>query len=105
MTYHITGFIKNTFSGSWNRHLLTGLVVLFGLYSFFIARTVVAVNQRKDVRAEIRDTQTRVSDLEIKYFNLASNIDMQKATELGFIDSQTPTFAYTKPAAETVAVR
>lgn len=86
---------RTIFSGSLNKTLLIALVAMFGVYSFFIARTVVAVNQRKDIRTDIRDLQAKVSDLEITYFNLTSGIDMAKASELGFVESSTTTFAYT----------
>ncbi len=74
------------------------------MYSFFIARSVVAINQRKTLYSDIRTAQAKVSDLEIEYFNIASSIDIQKAADLGFVESKTPTFAYTHPDAETVAV-
>lgn len=104
MQHIITNPIKNIFSGSWNRYLLVALVGMFGVYSFFIARSVVAINQRKTLYSEIRVSQAKVSDLEINYFNLASSIDIQKASALGFVESKTPTFAYTHPDAETVAL-
>lgn len=104
MQHIITNPIKNIFSGSWNRYLLLALVGMFVLYSFFIARSVVAINQRKTLYSEIRISQAKVSDLEINYFNLASSIDIQKASALGFVESKTPTFAYTHPDAETVAL-
>jgi hypothetical protein len=96
--------IRNIFSGSWNRYLLFVLIGMFVLYSFFIARSVVAINQRKTLYSEIRTMQTKVSDLEIEYFNIASSIDIQKASALGFVESKTPTFAYTHPDADTVAI-
>lgn len=104
MQHIITNPIKNIFSGSWNRYLLVALVGMFALYSFFIARSVVAINQRKTLYSEVRTSQAKVSDLEIKYFNLASSIDIQKAAALGFVESKTPTFAYTHPDADTVAL-
>ena len=96
--------IKNIFSGSLNRYLLLVLVGTFLLYSFFIARSVVAINQRKTLYSQVRTAQAKVSDLEIQYFNLASTIDIKKASELGFVESKTPTFAYTNPDADTVAL-
>lgn len=96
--------IRTIFSGSWNRYLLFVLAGTFVLYSFFIARSVVAINQRKALYTEVRTAQAKVSDLEIEYFNLASSIDIQKASDLGFVESKTPTFAYTHPDADTVAI-
>ncbi len=100
----LTSTIKSIFSGSWNQRLLIVLVVMFGAYSFFIARAVVAINERKALYSQVRTEQAKVADLEIKYFALASEIDKTKIEQLGFVDSQTPTFAYTHPAAETVAL-
>lgn len=105
MTNTLTNIIKNIFSGSMNQKLVLVLVVLFGSYSFFIARAVVAINHRKALHAEIRTMQAKVADLEINYFAIASQIDMNKVAQLGFIDSEAPVFAYTEPALETVAVR
>jgi hypothetical protein len=68
----LTSTIKNIFSGSMNQKLLIVLVVMFGAYSFFIARAVVAINERKALYAEVRTEQAKVADLEIKYFALAS---------------------------------
>ncbi len=96
--------IKKIYSGAYNTHLFVGVIGLFGLYSFFIASTVAAVNQRKDIRTDIRTVQAHVSDLEISYFNLASHIDMEKATTLGFVNAAVPKFAYTGTQEEKVAL-
>ena len=97
---------KNIISGRFNTGLLLMVVALFGAYSFFIGHSVVAINQRKDLLSQVRTTQSAVSDSEIKYFNLASAIDMNTVAKYGFVDSKTPDFAYTSPNGEdTVAVR
>lgn len=89
--------IRAVFSGSLNRQLVIVLVVLFGAYSFLIARTVIAINQRKSLYGTIRTEQAKVSALEISYFNLSANVGTDKIGELGFVDSQTPDFAYVQP--------
>lgn len=104
MQYIITNPIKNIFSGSWNRYLLMGLIGMFVVYSFFIARSVVAINQRKTLYSEIRTMQAKVSELETTYFNLASSLDTYKAATLGFVEAETPVFAYTQLEADTVAL-
>lgn len=88
-------FIKKLYSGSYNTHLFIGVIAMFGLYSFLVVSTIVSVNQRKDIRATIRTTQAQVSDLEISYFNLAAQVDIHKAEELGFVNAPVPKFAYT----------
>lgn len=98
--------LYNLISGSMNKALLGVFVALFFGYSFLIGSTVVSINQRKNLYADIRAKQAEVSELEISYFNLAQGIDMEKAKELGFQDAQTAIFAYTNPgASDTVAIR
>jgi hypothetical protein len=97
---------KKIFSGTLNTTLLMVVVGLFGAYSFFIGHSVIAINQRKALMGQVRTTQSDVSNSEIKYFNLASGIDMNTVSKLGFVDSQTPDFAYTQQTGQdTVAVR
>ncbi len=96
--------IKKMLGGAYNKHYLAGIVGLFAVYSFFIVSTVIAINQCKDLRVEMRTSQARVSELEIKYFALASSIDETKAQSLGFIASETPSFAYMSPLPEKVAL-
>lgn len=106
MTKTSFNLIIKLFNGSLNKTLLLALVGMFVVYSFFIARAVIAVNERKALYADLRTSQAKVSELEIKYFNLASAVDVEKAATLGFIESKNPTFAYTRPAVDTaVAVR
>ena len=97
-------FLKKAYSGAYNVHLFAGTVGLFCLYSFFIVGAVVAVNQRKDIRTEIHDVQATVSEREINYFDLASHVDIQKATDLGFVNEPVPKFAYVAGQDNTVAV-
>jgi hypothetical protein len=66
-------------------------------------QTVTLINERKDIRESIRQTQVGISDLEIQYFKLAQGIDKQTIEQLGFKESVVPVFAYTKPAYESVA--
>jgi hypothetical protein len=89
--------LRAVFSGSANRALLVMLALCFVSYSFLIARTVVSINQRKDVATQIQNAQANLAATEIKYFSMASTIDMTKAQSLGFVDSPTPDFAYTNP--------
>lgn len=105
MTTLFITILNKTLSGSYNKRLLGLLGLCFVAYSFCITRTVMAVNDRKDLRADIRETQTRVAELEINYFALAGSIDMDKARAAGFVEATGSAFVYTHPAAETVAVR
>jgi len=90
--------------GSWNHYLIYTIIALFGMYSFFIAGTVININERKDVRVAIRDMQSLVSELEINYFSTASTIDIEQATAFGFVESTDTRFTYTNPTTDTVAM-
>jgi len=98
--------LYNLISGSMNKALLGVVVMLFLGYSILIVGTIISINQRKDLYSEIRTKQAQVSELEVKYFNLAQQIDLEKVNELGFIDMPNAVFAYTIPGVkDSVAIR
>lgn len=83
---------------------LTACVGMLALsYVFMMIQTVTLINERKDIRESIRQTQVGISDLEIQYFKLAQGIDKQTIEQLGFKESVVPVFAYTKTAYDSVA--
>lgn len=101
----ITMTTKNMFTGSMNKWLLGIIVGLFVVYSVLIVTTILSINDRKNLYSDIRAKQAQLSELEIKYFNVAQQIDLNKARELGFVD-QAATFAYTNPISDNaVAIR
>lgn len=73
-------------------------------YMVLMVQTISLINDRKDIRSEIRNTQVAISDLEVKYFELAQSIDQKVITDLGFTESVIPVFAYTHTDYPTVAV-
>lgn len=84
---------------------LTFLVIgLFGSYLGVTIGTISLVNERKEIREEMRQTQIAISDLEVTYFDLAQAIDSETITQLGFTDSVVPVFAYTKEVYPSVAL-
>lgn len=100
MKSYIYQFIR----GTYNKHLLAALVVLFVSYSGLVAHTIISVNQRKDLRTEIRQTQSMVSDLEITFFAQASQINTTTISQLGLVDAPVPYFVYENPDVEKVAL-
>lgn len=94
--------VKNIFSGNLNKHLLGAMVFLFCIYSFLVARTVFSIDQRKSLDTELNVARSTVATSQINYFNLTSGIDMTKASELGFVNSETPDFAYMNPTGQNV---
>lgn len=74
------------------------------VYMILMVQTISLINERKDIRGSIRNTQVAISDLEVRYFELAQSIDQQVISDLGFTESTVPTFAYTHPDYPTVAM-
>lgn len=75
---------------------LTAVVVgLLCAYGGFMVSAISLIQERKEVRESIRQTQIAISDLEVDYFNLAQSIDTQTIQQLGFTESTVPVFAYT----------
>lgn len=71
------------------------LAILLGvIYSILVVRTIHTIGDRKEARIAIRDTQSRISELEKKYFELAQGIDTSYVTQMGFTEVQEPVFAY-----------
>ncbi len=95
-TSHIQVIISRSLS------LFAGLCIV--AYMVLMVQTISLINERKDIRSEIRNTQVAISDLEVKYFELAQSIDQKVITDLGFTESVIPVFAYTRPDYPTVAV-
>ncbi len=78
---------------------------MIAVYMVLMVRTVSLISERKDIRNATRDVQVKISDLEVKYFDLAQSIDQKTITDLGFTESVVPVFAYTNPEYPTVAIR
>lgn len=99
-TTHVTSTMRVIISRSLTA-VATGCIAV---YMVLMVQTISLINERKDIRAEIRDTQVAISDSEVKYFELAQSIDKNVIASLGFTESTVPTFAYTHPDYPTVAV-
>jgi hypothetical protein len=85
--------------------ILTVLVIgLFGATISIPVMTITMVNERKDIREQVRQTQIAISDMEVQYFELAQSIDPETIKQLGFTESITPVFAYTKENYPAVAL-
>ena len=74
------------------------------VYMVLMVQTISLINERKDIRASVRDAQVAISDLEVHYFELAQSIDEKTIADLGFTESVIPVFAYTSPEHPTVAL-
>jgi hypothetical protein len=84
---------------------LTGFAgVCIMTYMVLMVQTISLINERKDIRESIRQTQIAISDGEVQYFKLAQSIDTSTMQALGFTESTVPVFAYTHPNFATVAL-
>lgn len=99
-----TGHVAPTMRVIISRALTTVSIGCIAVYMVLMVQTISLINERKDIRAEIRDTQVAISDSEVKYFELAQSIDKNVIASLGFTESTVPVFAYTHPDYPTVAV-
>lgn len=65
--------------------ILLGLIlVLAGMYGYFLCKSVVNVIVREEVEQKIATTNARLSELELTYINAKDEIDMQLARSMGF---------------------
>lgn len=94
---------------SWRAIISRGLSAMavgcIVVYMVLMVQTISLINERKDIRNSIRNAQVAISDLEVRYFDLAKSIDQNVITDLGFTESVVPVFAYTHPDYPTVALR
>jgi cell division protein FtsB len=69
------------------------ILLLFGLYGYFINATVMNVVQMRNVNSQKEQVQTAMSKLEYKYIALSTNLNMDYAKKLGFHSVEDPQFA------------
>lgn len=76
--------------------VLCGIVSIacIGMYIYGIIGTTIAITQRRDLEREVRVANTRISELEIAYFNTISSVTIDRARELGFKEVKDVAFAY-----------
>lgn len=68
--------------------LLGILVVLLGLYGFFLNQTVLNIVARKDLENRVAEIDTVTSTLEFEYITQNSDVTLEKALALGYVEAQ-----------------
>lgn len=68
------------------------LVVLFGMYMYFVNAAVLAVVERQEIEEQVRDLRATVSELEFAYINSKSAVTLGYAEAQGFVASADTTF-------------
>ena len=69
------------------------LIVLFGLYIFFVSSSVVYVVLREEIASELANIHAETAELESEYLSLRNGINKSLATELGFVATEYKGFA------------
>ncbi len=81
------------------------LAVFVGMYIYGVIGTTIAITQRRGLENEIRVANTRISELEINYFDTISSVTIERAKELGFHEVKDIAFAYSDTASAVALVR
>lgn len=87
--------------------VLLGMVSLFfvAMYIYGVIGTTIAITARRDLERDVRVANTRISELEITYFNAISSITIERAKELGFHEVKDVAFAYSNTTSAVALVR
>jgi hypothetical protein len=71
-------------------------VLAFGLYMYFLSASIVNVVIRQEIDTEIRETSTRIAELEARYVAAKGTVTEATASEKGFMNASTKTFVSKK---------
>lgn len=80
-------------------------LIAIGSYIYGVIGTTIEVTHRRNLESEIRLANTRISEIEIAYFNTITAITLDHARELGFTEARDVSFAYIPSASEVALVR
>ena len=72
--------------------LLVLLLVLFGLYGYFVSKSITNVLLREETEQDILAVNSDISELEFKYLDQKNMINLDLAYEWGFSDISDKTF-------------
>lgn len=72
--------------------LLMFLMILAGLYVYFVGKSIVNVVVREEVELQIADVNSRLSELELTYITQKDAITMRLAEARGFHSVKEKTF-------------
>jgi len=91
-------FIGNNGTKTLFVGLVSGLAVMFLLYSYLVGSIIFSVVARKDTEAKTREQRSAVGVLEVEYLKLAGQITLERAHALGFKEATSQVFAARKSA-------
>ena len=64
--------------------LVSLVVCMLAVYVYFVQSTIVSVVERKTAETEIRDSQSKIGELEAELNSLARGVDSNFASEMGY---------------------
>ncbi len=67
--------------------MIVSILALTGAYVYLVKSSVFAVAERRDNEEKISQLEAEVSTLEADYLMLVSNVTLELAKSLGFIDA------------------
>lgn len=86
--------------------LAVAIVVLSGVYMYFVQKMVWNALAREQLQSQIVALNSKLSDTEFEYINTVGNITLKTATELGFKPvSNKVTFVNRQEIGKSVAIR
>ena len=79
---------KNASAAKWPLWLSASLLIFFtGAYIFCTQGLIVSAVKNRQTQAEIDIVMLKIGELETEYVNLQNEITLEKAYELGFLDT------------------
>lgn len=76
--------------------LIIFILILVGLYSYFVSKSIVNIIVRKDIEQELLAVGSRLSSLEFEYLSKKEAINLDLAYTLGFSDVKDKNFVTRK---------
>ena len=76
--------------------LFSAIIILVGLYGFFVSTSIINVLVREEIRQSIADLHSEISGLESNYLELKNSITLALAYDLGFTNTVKKTFVTRK---------
>lgn len=71
---------------------LSLLIIVFGLYMYFVSMSVVHVVMRKEVNQQIIVVNSQISELESQYINAQHGVSVEIASMQGFVKVENKIF-------------
>jgi hypothetical protein len=85
--------------------LVALLVVLSGMYAYFLSTSVINVIVREEMQQRIADTNARISELELTYIEAKNTVTLDMAREMGFAKVSTKQYVTRRAGRDRFTLR